>query len=90
MYFDRSFRSQAQLTKAKKDAVHLMCVADEADKEVEEEAIKLRDYHNAPPHSETTTFDARVNQRRVWLAKSELALQVCNFEDPCCVRLHRI
>ena len=55
--------------------MELMFVADKADQEAEQEAAKLKQM-NAPSHAEAITFDTRASQRRMWMAKSELALQV--------------
>lgn len=54
----------------------LMFLADKADQDADKEADRLRDMQRAPAHSEEATFDNRVMQRRVWMAKSEVALQV--------------
>lgn len=57
-----------------------MFLADKADQEASKEETKLRDMQRAPFHSEEALFDSRVNQRRLWMAKNEVALQVI-FHD---------
>lgn len=54
----------------------LMFLADKADQEASKEAGRLQDMQRAPSHSEEGLFDNRVGQRRVWMAKNEVALQV--------------
>ncbi len=68
--------TQELLVSAKKAAMDLMFLADKADQEASKEAAKLQDMQRAPFHSEDSTFDRRVDQRRVWMAKHEAALQV--------------
>lgn len=70
--------SQTKLLRAKEHAANLMLLADEADREVAEEARKLGDMHRLLPSGEpaAATFDDRVAQRRLWLDKSRLALEV--------------
>lgn len=58
----------------------LMFLADKADQEASKEAGRLQDMHWAPSHSEEGMFDNRVGQRRVWMAKNEVALQVIHAE----------
>lgn len=53
----------------------LMFLADKAEQEAGKEADRLRELHTAS-HEEAATFDSRASQRRVWMTKSELALQV--------------
>lgn len=69
------FAVQTLMMQAKTAAMDLMFVADKADQEAEQEAAKLK-HMNAPSHAEAITFDTRASQRRMWMAKSELALQV--------------
>lgn len=57
----------------------LMFAADKAEQEANEEANNLRDMQNAPSYSEAALFDNRAGQRRVWMGKSEVALQVKEF-----------
>lgn len=90
--------TQELLVSAKKAAMDLMFLADKADQEASKEAGKLQDMQRAPFHSEDGTFDRRVDQRRVWMAKNEAALQVGDarrFERGCsaggrclCCRVH--
>ena len=54
----------------------LMFLAEQADQEATKEANRLQDMQRAPSHSEDGMFDNRVGQRRVWMAKNEVALQV--------------
>ena len=54
----------------------LMFLAERADQEASKEASRLQDMQRAPSHSEDGMFDKRVGQRRVWMAKNEVALQV--------------
>lgn len=61
---------------AKKAAMDLMFLADKADQEVSLEAERLKGIQMAPSHSDEETFENRAGQRRVWMAKSEVALQV--------------
>lgn len=53
-----------------------MFVAEKADQEASKEASRLQDMQRTPSHSEDGMFDNRVDQRRVWMAKNEVALQV--------------
>lgn len=63
----------------------LMFLADKADQEASKEAGRLQDMQRAPSHSDEALFDSRVGQRRVWMAKNELALQVM-----VCLRIWRL
>lgn len=67
---------QEILARAKETAMDLMFLAEKADQEVSKEASRLQDMKRAPSHSEEGMFDNRVDQRRVWMAKNEVALQV--------------
>lgn len=54
----------------------LMFLADKEEQESNKEADKLQGMQRAPAHSEEALFDRRAHQRRVWMAKNEVALQV--------------
>lgn len=68
---------QEILASAKKTAMDLMFLAENADQEEGKEANRLKDMQRAPSHLQEGMFDKRVGQRRVWMAKNEVALQVC-------------
>lgn len=59
-----------------------MFLAEKADQEATKEANRLQDMQRAPSHSNDGMFDNRVGQRRVWMAKNEVALQVSTVHIP--------
>lgn len=69
------------LIHAKTAAMNLMFLADKAQEEAEKEADTLK-IMQAPSHDGAATFDSRASQRRVWVAKRELALQVIFELEP--------
>lgn len=54
----------------------LSVIADEAEREADEEGSKLREMQSRSTSAEPALFEERASQRRLWLAKSELALKV--------------
>eukprot|EP00752_Nemacystus_decipiens_P007282 g6518.t1 len=68
----------------------LMFLADKADQEATKEANRLQDMQRAPSHSEEGMFDNRVDQRRVWMAKNEVALQSRLRYQEAVEALHRV
>lgn len=79
---------QDLLSRTKKTAMDLMFLADKAEQEASKEASRLQDMQRAPSHSDESVFDNRVGQRRVWMAKNEVALQVITcYTSGCCCRI---
>eukprot|EP00903_Cladosiphon_okamuranus_P008959 g8573.t1 len=68
----------------------LMFLAENADQEATKEANRLQDMQRAPSHSEDSLFDNRVDQRRVWMAKNEVALQSRLRYQEAVEALHRV
>ncbi|CAM9852836.1 unnamed protein product [Scytosiphon promiscuus] len=83
-------QAQELLTRTKKTAMDFMFLAEKADQEASKEADRLQDMQRAPSHSEEALFDNRVGQRRVWVAKNEVALQSRLRYQEAVAALHRV